>query len=84
MISRREFLSLTLGLTAGLLFPGPKLSLSASSPQFFFAQFKYRGGEWDPNPDFVEPMIEELENYPVRSTGWTMDQHQNFIILRHN
>ena len=61
MISRREFLSLTLGLTAGLLFPGPKLSLSASSPQFFFAQLKYRGGEWDPNPDFVEPMIEELE-----------------------
>ena len=61
MISRRDFLSLALGLTAGLLCPGPKLSIGASFPQFFFAQLKYRGGEWDPNPGFVEPIIEELE-----------------------
>ena len=61
MISRRDFLSLGLGLTAGLFFPSPEPSFSASSPQFFLAQLKYRGGEWDPNPDFMESIIEELE-----------------------
>jgi hypothetical protein len=61
MISRREFLFSGLGLTAGLLSFRPRLSLSASFPQFFFAQLKYRGGEWDPNPQFVEAIIEELE-----------------------
>jgi hypothetical protein len=60
MISRRGFLSLlALGLAKGLFFP--KLSLSASFPQFFFTQLKYRGGEWDPNPEYVEAIIEELE-----------------------
>lgn len=61
MISRRELLSLALGLTGGFLLSGPKLSLSASSPHFFFAQLKYRGGNWDPNPNFAESMIDELE-----------------------
>ncbi len=59
--SRRDFLSLGLSLTAGLFFSGPKSLLSASFPHFFFAQLKYRGGEWDPNANFVEPIIEELE-----------------------
>ena len=60
MISRRSFLSLlALGLAKGLFFP--KLSLGASFPQFFFTQLKYRGGEWDPNPESVEAIIEELE-----------------------
>jgi len=61
MISRREFLFLGLGLCAGLLSFRPRLSLSASFPQFFFTQIKYRGGEWDPNPQFAEAIIEELE-----------------------
>jgi hypothetical protein len=60
MISRRKFLALGLGMAAGYLLPGRRLH-SAPFPQFFFAQLRYRGGEWDPNPQFVEPMIEELE-----------------------
>jgi len=61
MISRRRFLSLGLSLGAGLLFSGRGLSWGASFPQFFFAQIRYRGGEWDPNPHFVEAITEELE-----------------------
>ncbi len=59
--SRRDFLSLVVGLAAGFFFSGPELSLSAPFPHFFFAQMKYRGGEWDPNPQFLEAIIEELE-----------------------
>jgi hypothetical protein len=61
MISRRNFLSLALSVSAGLFLSPPKRLLAARFPQFFFAQVKYRGGEWDPNPQFVEPIIEELE-----------------------
>ena len=61
MISRRRFLSLVLGATAGLLTHGPKILRGASFPHFFFTQLKYRGGDWDPNPQFAEPIIEELE-----------------------
>jgi len=61
MISRRSFLSLGLSFAAGLIFSNRKFSLAAPFPQFFFAQLKYKGGEWDPNPGFVEPIIEELE-----------------------
>jgi hypothetical protein len=61
MISRRQFLSLALGVTAGLLTHGPKILRGASFSDFFFAQLKYRGGDWDSNPQFVEPIIEEME-----------------------
>ncbi len=62
MISRRGFLSLLgLGLVHGFLPSFSKLSEAASFPQFFFTQIRYRGGEWDPNSQFVEAMIEELE-----------------------
>jgi hypothetical protein len=60
-ISRRGFISLAFGLAAGVLFPGLQSPLSASFPQFFFTQIKYQGGEWDPNPQFVEAIYEELE-----------------------
>jgi hypothetical protein len=50
-----------LALAAGLFFPSLKLPQCAAFPQFFFAQIKYRGGEWDPNPQFVEAIVEELE-----------------------
>jgi len=61
MISRRGFISLGLGLVVRLLLHGPRPLLCAPLPHFFFAQLKYRGGEWDPNPQFVSAMIEELE-----------------------
>ena len=62
MITRRNFLSiLGLGLAHGFACSFPKLSGAASFPQFFFSQVRYRGGEWDPNPQFVEAIVEELE-----------------------
>lgn len=61
MITRRSFLSLGLALATGMLFGRPKSLSAADFPQFFFAQLKYRGGEWDPNPQFVEAVVEELE-----------------------
>jgi hypothetical protein len=62
MISRRRFLSiLGLSLAHGFLSSFPKPSGAASFPQFSFTQIRYRGGEWDPNPQFVEAIVEELE-----------------------
>ena len=62
MISRRRFLSiLGLVLGHGFLSSFPRPSGAASFPQFFFTQIRYRGGEWDPNPQFVEAIVEELE-----------------------
>jgi hypothetical protein len=60
-ISRRKFISLSLGLAAGVLFPALKSPRSDSFPQFFLTQIQYRGGEWDPNPQFAEALFEELE-----------------------
>ncbi len=39
----------------------PGLLFGETFPQVSFAQLKYRGGNWDPNPLFIEPIIEELE-----------------------
>lgn len=50
-----------LGLTAGPFSPMIKVLRSAPFPHFFFTQIKYRGGESDPNPQFVDAIIEELE-----------------------
>ncbi|MCX8116601.1 MAG: DUF4159 domain-containing protein [Desulfobacterota bacterium] len=61
MITRRAFLSFGLGLVSGLIIPGRKGAFSAPHPQFFLAQLKYRGGDWDPNPGYVEPIVRELE-----------------------
>ena len=61
MISRREFLLSALALTGGVLFPHRRLYGESSFPHFFFTQIRYRGGAWDPNPQFVEAMVEELE-----------------------
>jgi len=61
MISRRNVLLLGLGLMAGLLTFRPNFSLPAPFPQFFFSQLRYRGGEWDPNPEFAEAIVDELE-----------------------
>jgi hypothetical protein len=61
MISRRHFLFIAAGLIAGSRFSKPPLSFGAPFPHFFFTQLKYRGGEWDPNPLFVEAIVDELE-----------------------
>jgi hypothetical protein len=61
MMTRRNFLSLGLGWISTCLLFRPQLTRGAFFPQFFFTQIRYRGGEWDPNPQFVEPIIEELE-----------------------
>ena len=61
MISRRHFLSTVLYLSGGWILSRPNLSSGSPFPHFFFTQLKYRGGEWDPNPLFVEAIVEELE-----------------------
>ncbi len=61
MVLRRRLLILEISLILGLLCLQPSILFSASFPHFFFSQIKYRGGDWDPNPQFVEPIIEELE-----------------------
>lgn len=61
MISRRDFISLALRLTGASICFQPNPSFGAPFPHFFFTQLRYRGGEWDPNPLFVEAIVEELE-----------------------
>ena len=61
MISRRRFLAMALCLMGqGVMFKPGRL-FGETFPQISFAQLKYRGGNWDPNPQFLEPIIEELE-----------------------
>ena len=52
---------MALYLTSGWIFSKPGLLFGDSFPQLFFTQLKYRGGKWDPNPLFIEALIEELE-----------------------
>jgi len=61
MISRRRLIYSGLQMAAGMLLLRPRFLQGGPFPQFFFGQLKYRGGEWDPNPQFVEAMVEELE-----------------------
>ncbi len=61
MISRRRFLLSGVGLAAGWILSGGKESRAATYPQFSWTQLKYAGGEWDPNPQFMDAFIEELE-----------------------
>ncbi len=50
-----------LTLSAGLFLGHPNQSRAGSFPQFYVAQVRYRGGQWDPNPQFTGALIEELE-----------------------
>ena len=49
------------GIAGSLMLPKTYFTFGSGIPHFFFTQLKYRGGEWDPNPHFVEAMVEELE-----------------------
>jgi hypothetical protein len=70
-VSRREFLRLAAGLSLGLAFPwsaGRALAspgMRAGNPgseaeRFFFAQLRYRGGDWDPDPAAALNLSREL------------------------
>jgi hypothetical protein len=61
MISRRNVLKGGIGLLAALVLGRIPQAKGASLPQFSISQIRYRGGEWDPNPQFVEAIVEELE-----------------------
>jgi hypothetical protein len=61
MISRRAFLRMGLALSAGLLLGRPGRAIAGAFPQFSITQVRYRGGQWDPNPQFTDALVEELE-----------------------
>jgi len=52
---------MSLILIGGWILSRPNLSFGSLFPHFFFTQLKYSGGEWDPNPLFVQAIVEELE-----------------------
>ena len=52
---------MALGFGAGLMFQRTGPSFGSGFPNFSFTQLRYRGGEWDPNPQFMRAMVEELE-----------------------
>ncbi len=60
-LSRRTFLRWAVGLVGALATPGLCRAAGTPYPHFFFTQIKYRGGEWDPNPAYAGPIVEELE-----------------------
>jgi Domain of unknown function (DUF4159) len=63
-MTRRKFIAaLAQTALAAELFPARLLAGEANQNrpiQFVFAQIKYRGGDWNPHPLSVTPMIEEL------------------------
>ncbi|HSR12752.1 MAG TPA: DUF4159 domain-containing protein [Thermodesulfobacteriota bacterium] len=61
MITRREILKAALALACGCFHPRRAACAETAYPHFFFTQIRYRGGAWDPNPDFAEAIVEELE-----------------------
>lgn len=60
-MKRRTFLALALGILTGRGFLRPVFAGGSLFPAFSFTQCKYEGGAWDPNPLFVDAIIEELE-----------------------
>ena len=48
------------GLLAGLVLGTGPARGSAVLPQFSITQLRYRGGQWEPNAQYVEPIVEEL------------------------
>jgi hypothetical protein len=64
MMDRRDFLK---AAAAAILFRGSGKSAAeqagageSSVTQFIFTQLKYQGGDWDPQPLAITPLIEEL------------------------
>lgn len=61
MMSRRTFLLAGIGAVAGLFLGKAAAEEKGTYPEFFLAQLRYRGGDWDPYPQFLEPIMEEIE-----------------------
>jgi len=61
MISRRRFLRTGLAITAALVLGRPGRVIAGAFPQFSISQVRYRGGQWDPNPQFIDAITQELE-----------------------
>ena len=61
MISRRTFLRMGFAFSAGLFLKRHSLAAGGAFPQFNITQVRYRGGQWDPNPQFTDAIVEELE-----------------------
>ncbi|HSE85208.1 MAG TPA: hypothetical protein VLJ79_03215, partial [Candidatus Binatia bacterium] len=62
-MTRRDFIRfLSKGVFAAALAPrSPETSSKDKRPiQFVFAQLKYRGGDWNPHPLAVTPLMDEL------------------------
>jgi hypothetical protein len=62
MMDRRNFIRMVAqGMVAATLLPKrAALSQEKRPAQFVFAQIKYRGGDWNPHPLAVTPLMEEL------------------------
>ena len=50
-----------LAFSTGLFLGRSGRALAGPFPQFYITQVRYRGGQWDPNPQFTDALIEELE-----------------------
>ncbi|HVN23681.1 MAG TPA: DUF4159 domain-containing protein [Syntrophorhabdales bacterium] len=61
MISRRTLLRMGLVCLGGFFSGSPGRALAGAFPQFYIAQVRYRGGQWDPNPQFTDAITNELE-----------------------
>ena len=63
-MNRRKFIRmLSYGLTGATVLPNLARAAEPEDKrrlQFVFAQIKYRGGDWNPHPLSVTPLIEEL------------------------
>ena len=63
-MNRRDFIRLiSQSLAAAALWPNESHAADAKDKrpiQFVFAQIKYRGGDWNPHPLAVTPLMEEL------------------------
>jgi uncharacterized protein DUF4159 len=59
-MKRRDFIRILCQGIAAAALPKTAGAQEKRPPQFVFAQIKYRGGDWNPHPLAVTPLMEEL------------------------
>src|ERR1700745_2495283 len=60
-MNRRNFIRLIFqSIVAAALLPRAAAAQEKRPLQFVFAQIKYRGGDWNPHPLAVTPLLDEL------------------------